>query len=80
MGKKGGHEGKKGANDGAKKVAGDPARKGKGRNYSAAEMDVLLNLIEDRLPFGQMTWELLAIEFNRLTGGNRSAEGIISVE
>jgi hypothetical protein len=34
-------------------------------NFSSLELDILLNLIEKRLPFGQEHYEELALEFNR---------------
>jgi hypothetical protein len=51
------------------------AKKGKGRNYSASSVNTLLNLIEERLPIGNNSWELLALAFNNLTGEDRSGEG-----
>jgi hypothetical protein len=42
----------------------DGAKKGKGRNYFTASVNILLTLIEDMLPFGNASWELLAFEYN----------------
>lgn len=36
------------------------------KNFSAKELDLLLTLVEDKLPYGQEEWENLALEYNRL--------------
>jgi hypothetical protein len=53
-------------------------------NFSPLEIDVMLTLIEERLPFGQEEYEDLASEFNKrmrllVNGGNvivRSGESL----
>ena len=38
-------------------------KSGRSAAYSEAEVDVLLDIVEDRLPFGQEQWERVGIEF-----------------
>ena len=38
-------------------------KKGRGATFSHAELDVLLSIVEERLPFGQDTWERVGEEF-----------------
>ena len=37
---------------------------GRGKQWSAAEIDLLLTLIEARKPLGQQDWEELCLDFN----------------
>ena len=38
-------------------------KKGRGSTFSHAELDVLLSIVEERLPFGQEAWERVGEEF-----------------
>lgn len=35
------------------------------KNFSTRELDILLTLVEERLPFGQEEWDSLALEYHR---------------
>jgi len=56
-----------------------PAVSKRGRNYSDAEIEKLLDLAEEMLPCGGDEWNQVALEFNRTfkaTGSNREGEDL----
>ena len=48
----------------------------RGRNFSQASLEVLLELLEQHLPLGQQQWETLSFEYNRLTQEGRDVESL----
>ncbi len=50
--------------------------KGRGKAFSAADLEILFQLLEERLPMGPDQWDLLAVEYNQKVHVPRDAESL----